>query len=178
MGGWTDGWAGCAGWKDVKEESGRVEAGDQEVEGKFSVKVFANKGITMQRSLCAALRPLLLLLQPPLSLSLTPSILFPLQPFSPFPPPSAFTADLGSHLAPVSPSLMAFLPLSVTLFIFCLIPVFFISPPLLPPPSPHHPSSPIPLSLILFFSQSSSRPGAVVCCSKTSLSAHPCSSRV
>lgn len=54
VGGWTDGWAGRAGRKDVKEESGRVESGDQEVEGKFSVKVFANKGITMQRSLCAA----------------------------------------------------------------------------------------------------------------------------
>lgn len=50
---WADGRMGGLGVREGRmwergDVSGRVESGDQEVEGKFSVKVFANKGITMQ----------------------------------------------------------------------------------------------------------------------------------
>lgn len=80
--GWADGWVGWARRKDVKEESGRVESGDQEVEGKFSVKVFANKGITMQRSLCASPPP------PTSSVIVTHSI-------HPFPSPALLSVSLS-----------------------------------------------------------------------------------
>lgn len=45
---------GGVGRKESKEESGRVESGDRDVERKLSVKVFSNKRITMQRSLCTS----------------------------------------------------------------------------------------------------------------------------
>lgn len=129
------------------------------MEGKFSVKVFANNGIIMLRS--HSVPPS----QPPLLLSSTSSLL----PFLPV--TSSFLTslsllcglDLGSHLAqipaytPASLFLKPCLFSAASLFPLSLFLLLLIA---LPPPLP----------------QTSRRPGAVLCCCKASLSAHPCNS--
>lgn len=64
-----------------KEERGGVESGDQDVERKFSVKVFPHKRIIMQRSHSP---PPPLALPPFLPLSLSLSLILSVPPFFPF----------------------------------------------------------------------------------------------
>lgn len=127
------------------ERKGGVESGDQDVERKFSVKVFANKRIIMQRSHSTTPPPPFLFLCHCHLFSLP--LFFSFLVFSSFFPPSALLT--WPWFPPHSNQLLvASLSISITLFIFCCIPVFFICVA----SAPLHSSSPF-----LFF-PSSSRP--------------------
>lgn len=134
-----------------------MESGDQDVERKFSVKVFPNKRIIMRRSHSPPPPPALPTFLP---LSLSLSLILSVPPFFPF---SSFSLFLslcitGLTLVPTSLKSLAcslplyfynlvyFLPHSCFLYLCC----FSSSSPFLPLPR----------------FQSSSRPKAVVCCSK------------
>lgn len=132
------------------------------MEGKFSVKVFANKGIIMLRSHSAPPSRPSLLLSFSATLSLLPFFschillsdfsLFALWARPWFPPHS-------------NPCFYPCLPVPKTVFIFRRVPVPFIS---FSSPPRRSSSPPLP--------QSSRRPGAALCRCKASLSAHPCNS--
>lgn len=136
------------GREGEKEERGGAESGDQDVERKFSVKVFPNEQIIMQRSHSPPPPP------PPsppsfpssltLSLSLVPSVpsFFP---FSPFLLSLCFAGltlvptslkSLACCLPPYFYNLVYFLPHSCFLYL-----CYFSSSSLFAPTTPHFPSS-------------------------------------